>query len=115
MKIRIRTVLPALYVTLEGELDHHAAGGIRTAVDGHLADRRIDTLYIDLKGVDFMDSAGIGVLLGRYKLMHARGGNVYILQVSPAADRILRMGAVYERIPIVSGGRRQEVIHGNRA
>ncbi len=98
MTIEIKKELPALQVHLAGELDHHAAESIREAIDKQLMDKRITALYVHMPEVSFMDSAGIGVLLGRYKIMSQRHGDMYLVGVSPAADRILRMAAVYDRI-----------------
>ena len=62
-----------LVVYLEGELDHNTAAGMRAEIDNQLRDRSVMDLIIDMGRVTFMDSSGIGLVLGRYKLMSGRG------------------------------------------
>ena len=89
-----------LYMRLCGEMDEHNAAMAR-----HAADRLVET-YIaseravfDLKEVSFMDSTGIGFLIGRYKKFSRYGIAVYLTNPSKAADRILQMSGVYSLIP----------------
>lgn len=84
-----------LYARLLGELDHHSAAQTREELDRILMDEEIMELILDLSGLTFMDSSGIGVVLGRYKLMCARGGRLAIQKPSLHVDKILRMSGVY--------------------
>ena len=63
-----------LRVVLSGELDHHNAAIIREEVDREL-DGSVKLLTLDMSGITFMDSSGIGVVLGRYRRMSESGGN----------------------------------------
>ena len=80
---------------LEGEIDHHYAEGLRNRLDEAIADRRVTELVLDLGNVIFMDSSGLGVVLGRYKTLAARGGRMRIINASKRVERILRMGGIY--------------------
>lgn len=87
-----------LWVALEGELDHHSAEQVRTELDQSLRQEDIRILSLDMRGVSFMDSSGLGVILGRYRIMTARGGKLYITGVSRYVERILRMAGIYALI-----------------
>ena len=50
---------------------------------------------LDLSGVTFMDSAGLGVILGRYRILSLRGGKLTVCGMSSAIDRIFRMSGLY--------------------
>ena len=87
-----------LTVKLHGELDHHSAERIRKALDALLADHSIRELCLDMSCITFMDSAGLGVVLGRYRNLHSRGGTVLLSGVPKQVDRIFRMSGVYALI-----------------
>ena len=81
---------------IEGELDHNSTAVIRAEIDNQLYDKGIDELVIDMAGVSFMDSSGIGLVLGRYKLMKIRGGKVKISRPGSRTDKLLKMSGIYE-------------------
>lgn len=85
-----------LVVFLEGELDHNSAAGMRAEIDNQLRDPRILELVIDLDGITFMDSSGVGLILGRYKQMAERGGSVRVSRPAPRIDRLLALSGVYD-------------------
>lgn len=85
----------AMHVRLIGELDHHSAAQTRQELDVYLRDHQVKELILDLSGLTFMDSSGIGVIIGRYKLMSGRGGTLSIHKPAPAVDKLLRMSGVY--------------------
>ena len=79
-----------LRVVLSGELDHHNAAIIREEVD-----RELDgSVTLDMSGITFMDSSGIGVVLGRYRRMSESGGKLRMGGMSIYAEKILRMAGV---------------------
>ena len=87
-----------LTIALKGELDHHSAESIRTQIDRMLKDKGIYELLLDMKHVTFMDSSGLGVILGRYRMLSGRGGSIYVSNVAPNVDRIFRMSGIYSLI-----------------
>ena len=87
-----------LIVTLAGDLDHNAAEGMRDNLDERISDSRIKRLIFDMHGVDFMDSSGIGMLLGRYRIMSRKGGSVAVIGVGKRVDRIFEMAGLYRLI-----------------
>ena len=65
-----------LAVTIGGEIDHHGAAPLRDGIDALIWEHRPKHLYIDMSGVEFMDSSGLGLIMGRYELMRELGGDV---------------------------------------
>ena len=63
-------------IHLPAELDHHSAEQIRAEADRLIRTRNIRSLMFDFAGTSFMDSSGIGMIIGRYKMMRFMGGNV---------------------------------------
>ena len=84
-----------MIVHLSGELDHHSASRVRGALDLMLRDVTVRELQLEMTGVTFMDSAGLGVVLGRYKTLSARGGRMIVSGVRTSIDRIFRMSGLY--------------------
>ena len=87
-----------LTVRLSGELDHRAATGIRRELDALIAQTGAKRLIFDLKGLEFMDSSGIGLIIGRYKLMTKRGGSVAVCSPGARVDQIFRMAGLYQLV-----------------
>ena len=81
-------------VRLSGELDHFSAQSIRRELDGIIADRTIRYLVLDFSRLQFMDSSGIGVILGRYRQMRDRGGQVGVINMNQHIARIFRMSGM---------------------
>ncbi|MBE6757008.1 MAG: STAS domain-containing protein [Ruminococcaceae bacterium] len=73
---------------LSGELDHHTAGPLREQIDAAVERLHPKRLCIDFRDVTFMDSSGVGLVMGRYRLMRLTGGS---LLVSGANDRVRQM------------------------
>ncbi len=91
----------ALYIRLIGEVDEHNAALARRDAD-KLCERfaaRIERVIFDLESVSFMDSTGIGLLIGRYKKFSRYGVPMYVTKPSAATDKILQMSGVYALIP----------------
>ena len=86
-------------VYLTGELDHHGAAPLREQVDAVIAARRPKLLVLDFGGVSFMDSSGIGFVMGRYKRMTASGGALRVQSATPRMERVMRLAGL-ERLPI---------------
>ncbi len=85
-------------VQLEGELDHCSADRVRASLDALIADQNIKRLVIDLNRLTFMDSSGIGVIIGRYRTLVRRNGSVAVRGANPTVDRIFQMSGLYQII-----------------
>lgn len=77
-----------------GEIDHHAAADIRMAIDGELGRTMPELLTFDMSGVTFMDSSGVGLILGRARELRQWGGKVRITRPSGRAEKILKMSGL---------------------
>ena len=85
-----------LVVTLEGDLDHHITELIRDEIDRKTVEYRIFRIVFDFKNVGFMDSAGIGLLMGRYRKIKEYGGEIYVSNIGLSLQRIFRMSGLYK-------------------
>ena len=83
---------------LSGELDHHSVSFVREQLDALLKDPAVNELVLDMRKVDFMDSAGLGMVLGRYRTLSARGGRLLLRAVPTNIDRIFRMSGLYSLV-----------------
>lgn len=88
----------SLIVYLSGEIDHCCAEKMRKEIEKHLQDRAVCRLIMDFSRVSFMDSAGIGMLIGRYKTMVERGGCVFARGMQPAVRRLFYMAGLHRII-----------------
>ena len=101
MNIRPQMSGNVLYVQLEGEIDEHNAAQARAVAD-RVAERyayQSSRAIFDLSDVSFMDSTGIGFLIGRYKKFSRYGVPVYVTNPTQATDKILTISGVYTIIP----------------
>jgi len=87
-----------LVVRLKADLDHHTALSVREAADSVLARSHAKHILFDFTGVDFMDSSGIGVIMGRYRQVIFQGGRVGVTGVGTNVDRIFRISGLYKII-----------------
>lgn len=95
----------AVAVRLKGELDHSEARRLREEMDALIDETGAKRLLLDLSGLDFMDSSGIGLIIGRYKRMKRRGGSVEVVGSNPRIDRIFDMAGLYQLVGRASRGR----------
>jgi stage II sporulation protein AA (anti-sigma F factor antagonist) len=76
-----------LFIYLPEELDHHNA---------KIISNQIKNIVFNFSNTNFMDSSGVGVIMGRYKLIKPRGGNVTVTNINKAIDRILTISGLYK-------------------
>ncbi|MTV49300.1 anti-sigma F factor antagonist [Heliobacillus mobilis] len=85
-----------LVVRLYGELDLRVSDHLRPRLDKELDRQRVKHLLFNLRGVDFIDSSGIGFILGRYKKVKAQGGTVALTGPNRSVHRILDLSGMYK-------------------
>lgn len=83
-----------LMVRMAGELDHCCAQSVRRDLDALIADPSVRALILDFSALQFMDSSGIGVILGRYRQMRDRGGQVAVVHMNRHVARIFHMSGM---------------------
>lgn len=91
-----------------GEIDHHTAANIRTALEKEIKRNGAVNIAFDFGRVTFMDSSGIGMILGRYKTVKGLGGNIIIYDASEQVKRLLGMAGILNLV-IVSNTLQQGI------
>lgn len=104
MKITYDNNDRTIYLELTEEIDHHEAEKIKQRTDYEIQDKLPKKLIVDFKNVNFMDSAGIGLIIGRYKMIKMHGGDIYMVNVKKNVAKIFEMSGVLKIIPIIEGG-----------
>ena len=89
-----------LIVEITEEIDHHVVEKIRRKVDDEITRYMPRKTIFDFSRVSFMDSAGIGMLIGRYKMMKLIGGSLEVVNISKTVKRILEMSGINKIIPM---------------
>lgn len=89
-----------LTIFLPNELDHHNAEDIRNQADRVIEQQQIKCVIFDFQDTNFMDSSGIGVIMGRYKLIYLLGGEVWAVHANERMKKILTMSGVTRIIQI---------------
>ena len=79
---------------LSGEIDHHRAKELREAIDFAVREQYPPTVILDFRRVTFMDSSGIGLIMGRYKILQPLGSEIILQNAAPHISRILRLAGM---------------------
>ena len=79
---------------LSGEIDHHTAAELRTTIDDAVMENKPTLLVLDFKNVSFMDSSGIGLVMGRYKAISELEGELAIVNTSPGIGKVMRLAGM---------------------
>ncbi|MBO4693693.1 MAG: STAS domain-containing protein [Clostridia bacterium] len=92
VEITIKGEVVTAYLT--GELDHHNAAGIREKIDGAIDSNMPSLLVLDFGGVSFMDSSGIGLIMGRYRCLQKHGAKMHITGASPQIEKVMKLAGM---------------------
>ncbi len=90
-----------LMIRLPEEIDHHRAGYISENADRHLMRSDVQNVVFDFENTRFMDSSGIGVIMGRYRKISCFGGKVYVVHADSQILRILRVSGLQKVVEIM--------------
>ena len=94
MNIQINASDELVTAYLTGEIDHHSAREIREEIDRSIESNRPKLLVMDFKNVGFMDSSGIGLVMGRYKLMQTMDGSVKIINTPNHIKKVMKLAGL---------------------
>ena len=94
LEITITIKKKILVVSLSGELDHHTAKEVKNLVEEVVKNRSVKDLVFDFTNLTFMDSSGIGVIVGRYKLIRSIGGKIVIAGAAKNVSKLLYMSGI---------------------
>jgi stage II sporulation protein AA (anti-sigma F factor antagonist) len=89
-----------LIVTVSGDIDHHSSVEIKEKLVYEYASKGCIDLIFDFTLLDFMDSAGVGMIIGRYKQMSINGGSVFAVGVTPKIERIFKLSGLNKLIKL---------------
>lgn len=89
-----------LTIHLPAEIDHHSSQRICQEADRLIQSRNIRWILFDFEKTEFMDSSGIGMVIGRYKMMRYMGGTVIAVRVSERIHRVLKLSGIYKMVDI---------------
>lgn len=89
-----------LIVSLIGELDHHSAEEVRVKIDDRIDRDNIKKVILNFSGVTFMDSSGIGVVIGRYKKMQNRSGRLCVAEASKTISKVFEISGMFKIIDV---------------
>ncbi len=104
MNLNFNVLDKILIAEITGEIDHHSASEIKAAIVEAYSVNSCTDIIFDFTNLYFMDSAGIGMLIGRYKQACINGGVVYAAGVNPAIERIFDLSGlnkIIKRFPTV--------------
>ncbi|MEE5992775.1 MAG: anti-sigma factor antagonist [Oscillospiraceae bacterium] len=94
MKIHYHPETGVLHIRLDGEIDHHSSSFMRSEIDDAIYAYLPEMLVLDFGDVSFMDSSGIGLIMGRYKIISPLGSDLLIANPSPHISRILKLAGM---------------------
>jgi len=91
-----------LCIRMPKEVDHHGAASIRECADRLILDDKVKNIVFDFENTTFMDSSGLGIIIGRYKKISCFGGKVYAINTSERIGRLLRASGMASVIEILA-------------
>ena len=97
-----------LNLEIDEEIDHHRSENLRRSIDYEIQRCNPKTVILDFNNVYFMDSAGIGMVIGRYKTATMMGATLEMKNVRKNIRRIFEMTGVLKIIPIINEGEEDE-------
>ncbi len=100
LEVRFANRGSTLIASLSGELDHHFSEYVRNKLERELLKATTRNVIFDLTGLSFMDSSGIGVLVGRYANISKLGGKAAIICKNRKIQRILEISGVFKLMPL---------------
>lgn len=100
MVLKLENHKDNLIVQLKGELDHHSTENTRQKIDQYYLDHSLNNIILDLRGLSFMDSSGIGLIMGRYKNCIEKKGSLALVSDNSYVDRILKMSGLLKIINV---------------
>jgi len=102
MDVKFKLLDNVLYIMLIGELDECTASYTRNILDDAFSNYSFGSVVFELSELDFMDSTGIGVLIGRYKTLKQKNKNIFISNPSKTIEKIFNMSGIFEIMPKIS-------------
>lgn len=96
-----QVIKSCLVIRMPKELDHHQSVRIREMADAQIDGKEISHVIFDFEQTEFMDSSGIGVIMGRYKKVAVFGGKVMAIHVNPRMQKIFRISGLHKIVEVI--------------
>jgi len=87
-----------LLVKLSGELDHHTAEELKEVINREWEKDLTCNIIFDLENLSFMDSSGVGVIMGRYKQVSKTGGKIALCNLSPHLKKVIELSGLLKLV-----------------
>lgn len=100
MHLEAERIQDTLMIRLSGELDLAVADQVKKSIDELMEEKKTSILILDVGRVTFIDSSGLGVILGRYKRMLAKKGEMYIIRAAPNLLRLFEISGVTKLVKV---------------
>ncbi|MDR1209361.1 MAG: anti-sigma factor antagonist [Clostridiales bacterium] len=100
MRMRVDEGRRCLIVALSGEIDHHAQRETGAEIDHAFGRKRCRNIVFDFAGVSFMDSSGVGLVIGRYRRAREVGGSIAAVNLNPSMGRIFEISGLKKLMPV---------------
>ena len=94
MAVEIKVNGEVVTAYLKGELDHHTAREMREAIDNAVELNMPTLLVLDFRDISFMDSSGIGLVMGRYRTLAKSGAQLHIAGASPQIYKVMKLAGI---------------------
>lgn len=101
--MRISSTGEVLTVYLKGEIDHHSARAMREEIDKAIDFNMPSLLILDFTEITFMDSSGIGLVMGRFKNLQKNGAKLHLVNLSDNIYKIMKLAGI-ERLAVIEKG-----------
>ncbi|MBW8349141.1 anti-sigma F factor antagonist [Bacillus sp. IITD106] len=98
LSINLEVKQDVLCIRLSGELDHHTAEELKSRVTDAIEKYQILHIVMNLEKLTFMDSSGLGVVLGRYKQIKSKNGEMVVCAITPPVKRLFEMSGLFKII-----------------
>ena len=100
LNINLEVKQDVLCIRLSGELDHHSADELRSQAVQAIEKNKIRHIILNLEQLSFMDSSGLGVILGRYKQIKQLNGEMVVCAISPPIQRLFDLSGLFKIITL---------------
>lgn len=100
LHIDLEVISEVLIVRLRGELDHHTAENLKLQLEEKILKGNVQNIVLSLEHLHFMDSSGLGVILGRYKQITAKGGEMVVCSINPMISRLFELSGLFKILKI---------------
>ena len=94
MGVKLSVENSVMTAFIEGDIDHHTAKEIREIIDANIGRYSPRILYLDFSGVPFMDSSGIGLIMGRFRAASSLKGKLKVVNIPKNLERMIRLSGL---------------------